>query len=1082
MATEINQVLLTLKSKKHVSTPINLNSFSQKTFLMMKTIFFKRKIYGVLLLLLTMNLGVMAQNITVTGKVTDQMGNTLPAVSITVYGTTHGTISDINGNYTIDAPANGTLQYNFVGYTLQQISIDNRRIIDVVLEEDLMRLDEVVVVGYGVQKKKLITGANISVGADELQRQNTSKALEALQSFAPGVNITQSSGMPGEGFQVNIRGLGTVGNSSPLYVIDGVAGGDINNLNPADIESIDVLKDAASAAIYGSRAANGVILVTTKGGQKGRTKVTYDAFYGVQNVAKMPELLNAEQFIEIYNEESLLSGKGLKDFASTIPGLYSKIQDGTWNGTDWMKEIENKNAPIQNHAINISGGSDQSVFSLGFSYASEEGTLGKPVEPKNDKYTFRMNSDHVLYENNGLDVIKVGETFNYSYRERSGVSIGGMYDNDIRNMLVGNPLVPAYNDEGEFYARNDVNASGLANVSSRIYNPMALMALNNGMNETVNYNINSNAYFQIQPVRDLIFKSSFGYRMFANSYRSYQPGYDLAGDASRGPGRITQNGGNGYSWTLENTLSYLFDFGQHQLDVVVGQSAEKWGYGTRLNATNANPTFVGYEYAFLDNTDGLTSGVSAIGGSPQDQNSIASFFGRVNYNFNEKYLLGLVMRADGSSSFAEGNRWGYFPSVSAGWVLTEEGFMNENGVFDFLKLRVSWGQNGNSDITPFQYLRLIGFDKENNYRFGSDRNKMQLGGYQSIIPNPDVSWETSEQLNLGADAYFLRSRMQVAFDYYVKTTRDWLLRPPLADVKGPQSAYVNAGDIENKGFELGLRWADRINNFNYGAHFNISKNENKVTKMGDNTGFMESDANIISQGTDPVWRVETGFPVGYFYGYKTEGVFQNQAQIDNWTKGFLQENPAPGDLIFSDTNGDNKVDASDKTIIGNSHPKVRIGFGINLAYKGFDLAVTGKGAFGHQILKSYRSFADNEFQNYTTEILGRWTGEGTSNKIPRMTAGNGTNRMNISQLYVEDGDFVKIQDITLGYDFKKLLPNLPLGQARLYVAGRNLMTFTKYSGMDPEVGYGDDQPFVSGIDLGFYPAPKTYLVGVNLKF
>lgn len=1038
----------------------------------------------ILLLCMFVGFAVFAQK-KVSGAVYDTQNEPIPGVTVVEKGTTNGVITDMDGNFSLTVPGdNSVLVFSFVGMKSQEITVGTQTTFKVSLASDMSDLDEVVVVGYGVQKKKLLTGANLSLGTDELQRQNSTQALDAMQSISPGVNITQSSGMPGEGFKVNIRGLGTVGNSSPLYVIDGVAGGDINTLNPSDIESIDVLKDAASAAIYGARAANGVILVTTKGGKKGRTVVTYDGFYGVSNAYKMPDLLDAKQFMEIYNEERVVSGKGAVDFAAKIPGLYQDIQSGKFTGTNWMEEIENKNAPIQNHSINIAGGNEKSVFSMGFSYSSEEGIFGKPVQPKSDRYTVRLNSDHVLYEKNGLDIVKVGQTLNYSYRERSGIAIGGMYYNDIRNMMTGNPLVPVYNADGEYFARKDVDASGLGGLSPRIYNPKAQMELNRGQNETLNYNLNGNAYLQIQPIKGLVWKSSYGYKMNAEAYRSYQPAYNLAGDVSLSTGRIQQRANSGYSWTIENTLGYKLDVAQHSFDVVVGQSAEKWGYGSSMDVTNANPTFIGYDYAYLDNTDGLTSGVTNIGGEPNTRGALSSYFGRINYDFNEKYLLTLVMRADGHSNFAKGNRWGYFPSVSAGWVITEESFMSDNGVVDFLKLRASWGQNGNADVDAYQYLSLIGFNAENNYRFGSDRSKMQLGGYQSIIPNPDISWETSEQLNIGVDAHFLGSRLQTSFDYYIKTTKDWLVRPAISDVQGPQAAYANGGDIENKGYELSLRWNDNVGEFIYGAQFNISKNENEVTKFGDNTGHMESASDIISQGTSPIWRVEKGMPVGYFYGYKTEGVFQNTTQIANWTHGFLQDPTKlqPGDVIFSDVNGDGKVNTDDKTMIGNPHPDFRIGFGVNFAYKGFDFSMSGKGAFGHQILKSYRSHGDNEFHNYTTEILGRWTGEGTSNKLPRMTAGNDVNRLSVSELYIEDGDYIKIQNVTLGYDFKKLLPKLPLSQARMYVAGRNLWTITDYSGLDPEVGYGDGQSFVQGIDLGFYPAPKTYLVGFNLKF
>lgn len=1020
----------------------------------------------------------------VSGLVLEEQGYPVPGVTVLEKGTTNGIITDLDGKFSLEvAGESSVLVFSFVGMETQERPVGAETSFNVIMVSSFADLDEVVVIGYGVQKKKLVTGANISIGADELQRQNSTKALEAIQSFSPGVNIVQASGMPGEDFKVNIRGLGTVGQSAPLYVIDGIAGGDINSLNPSDIESIDVLKDAASAAIYGSRAANGVILVKTKGGQKGRITVSYDAFYGVQNVAKMAEPLNAKQFVDIYTEEWEVSGKPMGEIADfTTLKHWDQIQNGQFQGTNWLKEIENNNAPYQNHAINISGGSDQSQFALGFSYTSQEGVFGAPVEPHNDQYTFRINSDHVIYEKNDMEVIKVGQTLNYRFRERSGVAIGGMYYNDIRNMLAGNPLVPVYNENGELFMQDDLAEYGLAAISPRLYNPVAQMVLDRGSNETLNYNLNSTAYLQIQPVKNLVFRSSYGYRMFANAYRNYQPKYHIANDVQLNPGRINQNGGSGYSWTLENTLNYKFDTGAHGFDFLVGQSVEKWGYGSHLNATNANPTFEGFKYAYLDNTDGLTAGVTRTTGGPHDRGALASYFGRINYDFNEKYLLTLIMRADGSSNFAPDKRWGYFPSVAAGWILTEEDFLANNGVFDFMKLRASWGQNGNQAIEPGQYLDLIGFDAQQNYRFGADRSVMQLGGFPAKLANPDVGWETSEQLDLGFDAYFLGSRFQLVFDYYIKTTKDWLMKAPVADIMGAEAPDINAGDVENRGVELGLRWNDNLGDFRYGAYFNITKNTNEVTKMGDDSGFIESSPSVISQGTDPVWRVQTGYPIGYFYGYKTAGVFQNAQQIADWDHGFLQSNPQPGDLIFVDTNNDGVVTPEDKTMIGNPHPDVRIGFGINVDYKGFDFAVSGKGAFGHQIMQSYRSFADNEFHNYTTDILGRWTGEGTSNKLPRMTAGNTANRQNVSDLYVEDGDYIRIQEITLGYDFKKLFPGMPFGQARLYVAGRNLITITDYSGMDPEVGYGDERSFVQGIDLGFYPAPKIYLMGVNVKF
>ncbi|WP_010662130.1 SusC/RagA family TonB-linked outer membrane protein [Marinilabilia salmonicolor] len=1021
----------------------------------------------------------------VSGSVSDSQGEPIPGVTVLEKGTQNGVITDIDGNYNLSvAGQESVLVFSFVGMQTQEVTVGGQTTIDVVLSETFTDLDEVVVVGYGVQKKKLTTGANLNVGGDDLQKQSTGSALEAMQSQAPGMNITQSSGQPGEGFKVNIRGLGTIGNPDPLYVIDGVAGGNINNLNPSDIESIDVLKDAASAAIYGSRAANGVILVTTKQGRAGKIEVTYDGYYGVQDIENIATPLNASQFMEILNEERVTSEKSPEDFAGKIPELYQKVQSGEWNGTNWMDEAYNENAPTQNHAINISGGSEQSVFSMGFSYYSQEGVFGKPVEPNFERITARLNSDHVVYENNGRDVIKVGQTFNYSYSKKAGIAIGGMYWNDVRNMLVGNPLVPLYNDEGEYFNYDNIKESGLDDVSSRIYNPIAQMHLERGMNESHNYNVNGDVHVEIQPIEDLIFRSSFGYRSNSNRYRSYQPEFSLAGDVTHTPGNIIQSAGSGHDWTLENTLNYSFNVNLNSFDVLVGQSVEKTGIGYSMEANNGYPNFIGYKYAYLDNTQGITPGVTTVAGTPYDQGRLSSFFGRVNFDHDETYLLTMVMRADASSNFAEGNRWGYFPSVSAGWVMTEEDFLGNNDVVEFLKLRASWGQNGNQAITPFQYLALIGSDKDNNYRFGDNRGEMQQGAFPSILPNEDVSWETSEQLDLGFDAHFLRGRLRTAFDYYVKTTKDWLVREPLPDIFGAPAGYYNGGEIENSGIELALNWNDNLGDFSYGAQFNISTNKNEVTYLGNASGFIQSNSNVISQQTEPVWRVETGMPVGYFYGYKTDGIFQDQQDIDSYAdNGYLQGDPQPGDVKFVDVTGDGVVNDEDRTMIGNPHPDVRIGFGLNFAYKGFDFSVTGKGAFGHEILQSYRSFADNEFHNYTTEILEkRWTPENPSNSFPRLTAGNSVNRMTVSDIYIHDGDFIKIQNLTIGYDFKKLLPDMPLGQARLYVAGRNLVTFTDYSGMDPEVGYGDEQPFVSGIDLGFYPSPRTYLVGLNLKF
>jgi TonB-linked SusC/RagA family outer membrane protein len=1016
------------------------------------------------------------------GKVTGSQGEALPGVTVFVKGTSNGTITNADGTYALsNVPADATIVFSFVGMETKEVQVDGKEVINVELREETIGIEEVVAIGYGVQKKKLTTGATIQVNGEDLQKLSTVSPLSALQSQTPGVNITQSSGMPGEGFKVTVRGLGTVGSSSPLYVIDGVAGGDINALNPSDIESVDVLKDAASAAIYGARAANGVILVTTKQGKSGKMQVTYDGYYGIQNPYKVPPLLNAKEYMTILDEINFNEGLDPYDWATMIPGLYSKVQNG-WKGTNWLDEIRNKNAATQNHAINMLGGSDASKFSIGFSYADQEGIYGSPVEPNYKRYTARINSDHVILKNNGLDIIKLGENLNFNYSEKKGIGIGNIYWNDIHNMLVGCPLMPVYNESGEYWDKNDNTSSGLSQLSPSMANPIASMVYSRGQNLSKNYALNSNVYLEIQPVKGLIMKSSFGYRMSASSYRSYTPTYELSESTINTIDKVNQSLSSGHNWTWENTIAYSFNKGQHSFNALIGQSLEKWGMGESLNVTNGYSLFDDFAHAWIDNTQNLTSGVTTLYGSPWGEGGIASFFSRVNYDYKETYMLSAVMRADGSSNFARGHRWGYFPSISAGWVISNESFMQSSrNWINFLKIRGSWGQNGNASISNFQYLATVSFDETAAYSFGNVKDSQSTGAYADILPNKDITWETSEQLDLGFDSRFLDSRLGLSFDWYKKTTKDWLVVAPTLASYGTDAPYINGGDVENKGFEIALNWNDKVGEFTYGATLNLAANKNKVTRIANGEGIIHGQTNVLSQGTTEMYRAEVGKPIGYFWGYKTAGVFQNAEQIQS-TEAILQSNPQPGDLIFVDTSGDGRITEDDKCEIGNPHPDMTMGLSFNLGYKGFDFSVTTTGAFGQQIAKSYRSFADTKVQNYTTDIFGRWHGEGTSNKLPRLTSGSNTNWQEISDIYIEDGDYVKIQNVTLGYDFKKLFSKIPFGQARLYLTAQNLYTFTGYSGMDPEIGYGYGESWVSGIDLGFYPSPRTYLIGINLKF
>ena len=1021
------------------------------------------------------------------GTVTDANGTPLAGVTVKEKGTDVGTVTDGDGRYSLSVTSTGAiLVFSYVGFVAQEIVVAGQSVVNATLVEDVNTLEELVVVGYGTQKKKLITGATIQVKGEDLQKLSTSSVLGALQSQSPGVQITQSSGMPGQGFKVTIRGLGTIGNSSPLYVIDGVANGDINTLNPSDIESIDVLKDAASAAIYGSRAANGVVLVTTKQGKAGKLTLSYDTYLGVQNAYKIPSLLTAKEYMQIQDERMFNQGLPPYDWATLIPNQYDQIMNGTWQGTNWIKEIHNDNALTQNHALNLVGGNEQSKFSMGYSFATQDGIFGKPVQPNSERHTVRLNSDHVILKNDDFDIIKFGENVTYSYSTNAGIGIGNIYWNDIHNMLIGNPLLPAYNTDGEFYDHDSKVADGWA-FDGATANPLADMVYNRGLNRSKNHSLLANAYLEIQPIQNLKFRSNFGYRYTANTYRSYTPAFHLSTVSQNPIDDINQNQGQGYNWILENTLSYSWDINSsHHFDAVAGQAVERMGLGEGVGVSTSNSSFPGsWRNAWVINAQGYEGFIPTVNGEPWGDNMLASFFGRVNYNYNETYMATLIMRADASSNFARGHRWGYFPSVAAGWVLTNESFMESaSSWLNFFKLRGSWGQNGNSAINPFQYLATISTDRKTGYYFGNNKNTLLNGAYPDVLPNPDISWETSEQLNIGFDARFIHDKLNVVFDWYRKSTIDWLVQAPVLATYGTNAPVINGGDIENKGIELGLNWNDQVGDFSYGISINGAYNKNEVVRIDNGEGIIHGDANVLSQGTTEMFRAQVGYPLGYFYGYRADGIFQTAEQIADHRASGLGVLPTaqPGDVIFRDANHDGAITEGDKMMIGNPHPDFTGGMNINFGYKGIDLSITATGAFGHQIAKSYRSFADSPLQNYTTEIFDRWHGEGTSNFLPRLTNGSHTNSQYISDIYVEDGDFVKIQNITLGYDIKSLLPKMPLGQARLYITAQNLYTFTNYSGMDPEIGYGYDKGWVSGIDLGFYPSPRTFLVGLNVNF
>ena len=1033
----------------------------------------------------------------VKGVVLDSSNQPVIGATVMEVGTkNNGTLTSGDGSFALTVTRGARLQVSYVGYKTETVKVTGQNSLTIVLQEDSELLNDVVVVGYGTQRKKLVTGSTVHVDAESISAVNAVDAFGALQSQASGMNIVMNSGQPGEGYKVVIRGMGTVGSNTPLYVVDGVPGANIDDLSPNDIESIDVLKDAASSAIYGARASNGVILVTTKKGKagSGRVQVSFDGYLGWQNPNTNDVTpLNAKQYMEIVNKAREIQGVEPYVWEKYIPKQYPQIMNGTWEGTNWLEETTIDNAPMHNASLNITGGSEMSRFALGFSKFHQTGTLGAPADPKFNRYTVRLNSDYSIIKKNGRDVLKIGENITFSASDKRGVSVGGIYGNSIRTLLAMTPLLPAYNDEGGYYEYKDILADNW-NFLDEAANPLASMKYNNSTGYNKWYRLQTNFFLEFSPIKGLTWRSSAGWLYRHRDRRSYVPVFELSAKNSNPNDDVSQNQSYSIRWSLENTVNYVKSFGLHNFDALLGQSVEKWGYGNGVNVTNSNSLFPGsFDHAFIDNANVVDPTFTSVGGSPESQGALASFFGRVNYNYNETYLLSLVLRADGSSNFKRGKRWGYFPSISAGWVISNEEFMKSTANWlDFLKIRASWGQNGNCNIKNFQYLATIAFDDP--YYFDNKDNP-GLGAYPNILPNEDVKWETSEQLDLGFDARFLGGRLGVAFDWYKKTTKDWLVVAPMLLSYGTNAPYVNGGDIENKGYEVQLNWNDKIGkDFRYSIAANFSHNKNEVTRLANSEGIIHGGSNAIAQNTAELYRLQVGYPIGYFWGYEMEGIIQNEKQLQEYLDRNCSGDKAnslqgaslqPGDVMFKDVNENGKIDSgdADKTMIGDPNPDFTVGLNINMYYKGFDFALNGYGSFGQQVAKSYRQFSDHPDDNYCTDVYTKyWTGEGSTNRYPRFSDGKTANMSEISRVWIEDADFFKISRISFGYDFKRLYSKLPVQKCRVYVSLSNFFTFTGYSGMDPEVGFGNGESWASGIDCGYYPSARSWQIGLNINF
>ena len=1006
---------------------------------------------------------------TITGTVTGVDSRPLSGVSVRIKGSGTGTTTDANGKFTLRARRGDILEVSSVGFQQQELKVGAEATLSLQLTEITKGLDEVIVVGYGTQKKKVVTGATVRVEGGDLEKNHNISIGEALQGQAAGVQVVSYSGQPGDPLRIRIRGIGTNGDPSPLYVVDGMPTTDITYLNAADIETIDVLKDAASASIYGTQAANGVVLITTHKGKAGRRSVTLQSYYGWQNPAKEVSVLNAPEYTMIMNEAGINSGRAPFDPSIYPFSNYTTAQlSALGAGTDWQKAVTLKNAVTQGYDLGMSGGNDQSTYSSGLSYHRQDGVMGIPGRSYYERINFRINSEHKIYK----DLVKFGENLTYTHSNQSGIGTGNIYGNSIRGLLNTSPLFPVHNPDGTY---------GLSKNPEEI-NPVANLDSNNN-NKTIYDRIFGNVYAEATIIKGLKFRSDFGIDLSYNSTNTYQPqdslSIDVVNDYSTAGMGLYRN----FTWNWDNTLTYQHSFGDHNLTILVGSGAKELS-GFFVDGTRQGLTVQNFNNSVINSA----TGAQLIYGSTTSS-ALQSYFGRVNYSYREKYLFTGSIRRDGSSNFGPDKRYGVFPAFSAGWVATSEDFLKSVTWLNFLKVRGGWGENGSDRIGAFKYLATVASQYQGYYFGGETSTAISTGTSPTAIPNPDLQWEASVQTDIGFDANLFKD-FSVNFDVYDKTTKDWLVQAPIPAIVGTGAPYINGGDIQNKGIELAVNYHHTFGQVTLGIGGNIAFNKNTVLSVPTADGIIHGATNVLSSSTEEFYRVQAGHPVGYFWGYKTAGIFQNQADVNNYNgkQGPIQPGAVPGDVKFVDLDGDGSIDATDKTQIGSPLPTNTYGINLTASWKAFDMAILLSGLGGNQIVDGIRS-NDRYYNNYETGILNRWHGEGTSNTQPRVTLGDEANGnwSHVSDLYLHNGSFMRVKSVNIGYDLKKtLLKNIPVRQLRVYASGLNLWTFTHYRGTDPEIGYGnteaDGSTWSSGIDLGYYPQPRTFMMGLSVGF
>lgn len=1042
------------------------------------------KIPLVAVVLLVLAFNAMGQSFAVEGKVTDENQQALPGVNVLIKGTTIGTATDVNGTYKIQVPSGAaTLVFSFIGYNSEEEPVSNRSNINVELIPDVQSLNEVVVVGYGTVRKSDLTGSVASVKAEEIRSMPVASLEQGLQGRAAGVQVTQASSAPGGGVSVRIRGGNSInGGNEPLYVIDGFpiyndneeanpSGGRLGgfrsapnalaSINPNDIESIEVLKDASAAAIYGSRGANGVVLITTKRGRAGESKLNFDAYYGVQKAAKKVDVLTGSEFAQFANLEAANQGTPMFYTPETM-ATFPDVAD--WNylingpGMNWQDEIL-RTAPIANYQLTFSGGNEKTQYAISGNYFTQDGVIKRSGF---DRYSLRTNVDAHLSAR-----VKTGISMNVSRTMNNQITDGGGGNANagaIHAALQYVPILPVRLNDGFFSRREDEPSS--LNLFGRL-NPV--QQIESTTDFTVNNRILTNAFVDINLLKDLTFRVSMGADVDNRERNYYFAGEGERNASSQGQASIGTT--EAFSWINTNQLNYNKTIGKHKFNVTGVYELQQ---RTFQSNSMSNSNFVSDAFLYDNIGAGTQVGGPSVSSS-RNKWSLASYLGRVNYIFNEKYLITVSARADGSSRFGVDNKWAFFPSVALAWRMSDEPFIEKSSIFDDLKLRASVGQIGNQEIGPYRSLTRI---TNTDYTF----NRTRVSGLTpTSIGNPELKWETTTQADVGFDASFFAGRISATVDFYYKKTTDLLFDINLPLNSGFNSTQGNVGSIENKGIDITLGGIVSQGALQWRTDVNWSANRNEVLAL--------SSVNQIFGPLltfDYRWRgnmLRVGDPVGVFYGYKTDGVFNNAEEIAS----SAQPTAALGDVKYVDVVPDGVINAFDRTILGNPNPKFIYGWTNTFSYKGFELFVFLQGVYDNSILNATRRDLYNNLarHNVSPEMLyDSWTAENTQANLPRVGGMGYTNTPTSDEyvdFYIEDGSFLRMRNIRLGY-------NVPLSSkkifktARIYVAAQNLLTITRYSGFNPEVNDRGQSSVNQGIDFGSYPLAKTYMFGVNVGF